>query len=88
MCRVNRSVLTVLTAIVLCLSTLLAGAASAGSGGSGGGTKGDPQPELTPFRIGAAISAGSAAVEQKGGVRHRRWHLRGRCPGRLRLPQL
>jgi hypothetical protein len=63
MCRVSRSVLTVLTAIVLCLSTLLAGAASAGSGG---GTKGDPQPELTPFRIGAAISAGSAAVEQNG----------------------
>jgi hypothetical protein len=66
MCRVSRSVLTVLTAIVLCLSTLLAGAASAGSGGSGGGTKGDPQPELTPFRIGAAISTGSAAVEQNG----------------------
>jgi hypothetical protein len=47
--------------MVLCLSTV--GAASAGSNV---GTKGDPQPELTPFRIGAAISAGSAAVEQNG----------------------
>jgi hypothetical protein len=63
MCRVSRSVLTVLTAVLLGLSTVLAGAASAVTAG---GTKGDPQPELKPFKIGTAISAGSVAVEQNG----------------------
>jgi hypothetical protein len=63
MCRMSRSVLTVLTASLLCLLTMLAGAASAVSGG---GVKGDPQPELKPFKISAATSAGSVAVEPNG----------------------
>jgi hypothetical protein len=63
MCRMSRSVLTIMTASLLCLFTVLAGAASAVSGG---GVKGDPQPELKPFKIGAATSAGSVAVEPDG----------------------
>jgi hypothetical protein len=60
-----RSVLAVGGAGLLCLVTVLAGAASAGSAG---GVKGDPQPELKPFKIGTAISAGSVAVEPNGSL--------------------
>jgi hypothetical protein len=62
MCRMSRSVLTILIASLLCLVTALAGAASAG------GVKGDPQPELAPFKLGTAISAGSVAIEQNGSL--------------------
>jgi hypothetical protein len=65
MYRKSRSVLTILTAGLACLFTVLAGAASAGSAG---GVKGDPQPELKPFEIGTAISAGSVAVEPGGNL--------------------
>jgi hypothetical protein len=53
----------VLTASLLCLFTVLAGAASATPAS---GIKGDPQPELKPFKIGTATSAGSVAVEADG----------------------
>lgn len=32
------------------------------------GVKGDPQPEIKPFKIGAANSAGSVALEPSGGI--------------------
>ena len=57
--RLNRSIPTVIAASLLCLSTVLAGAASAVTAG---GTKGDPQPELKPFKIGTATSAGNVAI--------------------------
>jgi hypothetical protein len=62
MCRMSRSVLTTVITSLLCLVTALAGTASAG------GVKGDPQPELAPFKLGTAISAGSVAVEQDGSL--------------------
>jgi hypothetical protein len=65
MSRMSRSVLTLMIASLLCLVTALAGAASAAPAG---GVKGDPQPELTPFKIGTAISAGSVAVEPGGNL--------------------
>jgi hypothetical protein len=61
--RLNRSIPTVIAASLLCLSTVLAGAASAVTAG---GTKGDPQPELKPFKIGTATSAGNVAIESNG----------------------
>jgi hypothetical protein len=63
MYRVTRSVTAMMTACLLCLFTVLAGAASAAPAG---GIKGDPQPELKPFKIGTATSAGSVAVEPDG----------------------
>jgi hypothetical protein len=63
MFRVTRSVAAVITAGVLGLFTVLAGAASAAPAS---GIKGDPQPELKPFKIGTATSAGSVAVEPDG----------------------
>jgi hypothetical protein len=74
----SRSVPTVLITSLLCLSTVLGGTVLGGtvlagtvlagtaSAMSGGGIKRDPQPELKPFKIGAAISAGSDAIEQNG----------------------
>jgi hypothetical protein len=58
-----RRVAAVMAASVLGLVTVLAGAASAAPAG---GVKGDPQPELKPFKIGTATSAGSVAVEANG----------------------
>jgi hypothetical protein len=65
--RMSRSVLAVGTASLLCLFTALAGAASAASAG---GIKGDPQPEMKPFKISAvpSESPGSVAIEQNGGI--------------------
>jgi hypothetical protein len=65
MCRTTRSAAAVMTASVLCLVTVLAGAVSAAPTG---GIKGDPQLELKPFKIGAAISAGSVAIEPDGNL--------------------
>src|SRR5579863_8091339 len=65
MSRMSRSVLTIMIASLMCLVTALVGAASAAPAG---GVKGDPQPELTPFKIGTAISAGSVAVEPGGNL--------------------
>ena len=68
MYRRSRSVLTVSTAGLLCLFTVLAGAASAGSAG---GVKGDPQPEMKPFQIAktpTSESPGSAAIEPNGDI--------------------
>jgi hypothetical protein len=61
----SRSVLAVGAASLLCLFTLLTGAASAAPAR---GVKGDPQPELKPFKIGTAISNGSVAVESNGSL--------------------
>jgi hypothetical protein len=65
--RMSRSVLAVSAASVLCLFTALAGAASAASAG---GVKGDPQPEMKPFKISAvhSQSPGSVAIEQNGDI--------------------
>lgn len=63
MSRASRSILTILTAGVLCL-VMIPGTAGAAVFGSG--VKGDPQPELKPFKVGTAISAGSVAVESGG----------------------
>jgi hypothetical protein len=65
MYRIIRSVPTVMIASLLCLSTVLASAALAAPPG---GIKGDPQPELKPFKIGTATSAGSVAVEPDGSL--------------------
>jgi hypothetical protein len=62
MYRVTQSA-AVITASLLCLFTVLAGAVSAAPAG---GIKGDPQPELKPFKIGTATSAGSVAVASDG----------------------
>lgn len=65
MYRMTRSIPTVMAASLLCLSTVLAGAALAAPTS---GIKGDPQPELKPFKIGTATSAGSVAVEPGGSL--------------------
>lgn len=63
---VRRSVLAVSTASLLCLFAALSGTAVAAS--ASGGVKGDPQPELKPFSISAASSAGTAALEPNGSI--------------------
>jgi hypothetical protein len=63
---VRRSVLAISTASLLCLSAALSGAASAAT--ASGGVKGDPQPELKPFNISTATSAGTAAMEANGDI--------------------
>ena len=63
---VRRSVLAISTASLLCLSAALSGAASAAT--ASGGVKGDPQPELKPFNISTATSAGTAAMESNGDI--------------------
>lgn len=59
-----RKALLVITTSLLCMFAL-SGAAVAGPAG---GIKGDPQPEITPFKIGAATGAGSVALEPNGGI--------------------
>jgi hypothetical protein len=67
MVRVRRSALFISIVGLLCLFTALSGAASAASGGRAGGVKGDPQPELRPFEIGASnYAGGTAAIEPDG----------------------
>jgi hypothetical protein len=44
----------------------LLGLAGVASAATSGGTKGDPQPEAQPFKIGTAISDGSVAIEPSG----------------------
>lgn len=63
--RARRSALVISTASVLCLFTALSGVASAGGPK---GIKGDPQPEMKPFNIGAASTAGNAAIESNGSI--------------------
>jgi hypothetical protein len=64
--RTHRSVLAISTVGLLCLFGALSGTASAAT--AGGGVKGDPQPELKPFNISAATSAGTAAMQANGSI--------------------
>ena len=64
--RTGRSVLAISTASLLCLFAALSGTAAAAT--TSGGVKGDPQPELKPFNISAASSAGTAAMESNGSI--------------------
>jgi len=67
MARMRRSALTISTVGLLCLFTVLSGAASAVT--AAGGVKGDPQPELKPFVIGASnYAGGSVAIEPNGAL--------------------
>jgi hypothetical protein len=62
--RGRKSVLAISTTSLLCLFTALSGAALAGPAG---GVKGDPQPELKPFKISNTNSSpGSIALEPNG----------------------
>jgi hypothetical protein len=67
MMRVRRSGLVLSAASAICLLTALAGGAAASPAG---GVKGDPQPELTPFKIGnlSSTSPGSIAMEPNGSL--------------------
>jgi len=62
--RTRRSAVAVLSAGLLCLVTALSGTAYAHAKGE----KGDPQPELKPFKIGAGISGGTVAIEPDGSL--------------------
>jgi hypothetical protein len=56
---------------VLCLFTAMSGAAFASPAGiasPAGGVKGDPQPEIKPFKIGADAAPGSVALEPNGSL--------------------
>jgi hypothetical protein len=64
--RARRSALAVSTAGLLCVFAALSGAASAAT--AAGGVKGDPQPELKPFNISTATSAGTAAMQSNGSI--------------------
>jgi hypothetical protein len=67
MARMRRSALTISIVSLLSLFTVLSGAASAASGHASGGVKGDPQPELKPFKIGTSnYAGGTAAIEPNG----------------------
>ena len=73
MSRVRWRVLAAVTAGLMCASAALGGAADASSAApaSGGisGVKGDPQPELKPFKIAAVGYGGAnAAVESNGAM--------------------
>jgi hypothetical protein len=64
--RGRRSSLVLGAASVICLVTALAGTAMASPAG---GVKGDPQPELTPFKLGNLhASPGSIAMEPNGSL--------------------
>jgi hypothetical protein len=62
----SRSVVAVAAAGLVGLFTALGGAAAYAS--PAGGVKGDPQPELQPFKIGASSSPGSVALEPDGQI--------------------
>jgi hypothetical protein len=67
MARARRSALVLSVASLLCLLTALNGATAVAS--PAGGIKGDPQPELKPFKIGASnYAGGSVAIEPDGGL--------------------
>lgn len=67
MMRMRRSALIISIASLLSLFTALGGVASAASAHPAGGVKGDPQPELRPFEIGASnYAGGSVAMEPDG----------------------
>ena len=67
MARMRRSALALSIASVLCLFTALSAAAAVAH--PAGGIKGDPQPELKPFRIGSSnYGGGSVAIEPDGGL--------------------
>lgn len=73
MSRVRWRVLAAVTAGLMCASVALSSAAGAASAtpASGGisGVKGDPQPELKPFKIASVGSGGAnAAVESNGAM--------------------
>jgi len=72
MSRVRWKVLAAVTAGVLCVSAALSGAADATSAAPKAGVsgvKGDPQPEIKPFKIAGAGSGGaSAAIEPNGAL--------------------
>ena len=63
----RRSGLILSAASAICLMTAFAGVAVASPAG---GVKGDPQPELKPFKLGnlSASSAGSIAMEPNGSI--------------------
>ena len=64
MSRMRRFAIAVSTISLLSLGTALTAASAAPAGG----VKGDPQPELIPFKIGAASSPGSVAIEPNGSI--------------------
>jgi hypothetical protein len=63
--RSRRSNFVLGAAGAFCVISAFSGAALASPAG---GVKGDPQPELQPFRIGAASSAGTIAMEPDGSL--------------------
>jgi hypothetical protein len=63
--RPLRHVLFVVSVSALCVATTLGGLASAGPTK---GIKGDPQPEMKPFTIGASTSGGNVAIKPNGGL--------------------
>jgi hypothetical protein len=65
--RIRWRSLAAATAGLVCLSAALSGVASAAP--TAGGVKGDPQPELKPFKIAASgYAGGSVAVEPDGAL--------------------
>src|SRR5450755_1331670 len=72
MSRVRWRVLAAVTAGLMCASAALAGAAVASSAAPASGisgVKGDPQPEIKPFKIAAVGYGGAnAAVESNGAL--------------------
>ena len=73
MSRVRWRVLAAVTAGLMCVSAALSGAADAASAvpANGGisGVKGDPQPEIKPFKIaGVGYGGANAAVESNGAM--------------------
>ena len=64
MSRMRRSAIAVSAVSLLSLGTAISAASAAPTGG----VKGDPQPELAPFKIGSAASAGSVAIESNGSI--------------------
>ncbi|MGO8959351.1 MAG: hypothetical protein ACLQFR_18580 [Streptosporangiaceae bacterium] len=64
MSRMRRYAVAISTVSLLSLGTALTAASAAPAGG----VKGDPQPELVPFKIGAASSPGSVAIESNGSI--------------------
>ena len=63
--RPLRNALIVGSASILCVATALSGLASAGPAK---GVKGDPQPEMKPFTIGASTSGGNVAIKPNGSL--------------------
>jgi hypothetical protein len=62
----SRSVIAVAAISLVSLLTAVGGAAAYATPASG--VKGDPQPELKPFKIGASNTGGAVAVEPNGSI--------------------